>query len=274
MNNLGEIFRARRIELKLSQKNTCENICSQPMLSSIEQGKYIPNSQILISLCKRLKIDMNSLSLHDNYQISNLNDFNNTIENLCNNHKYVELKEFLLSETTIKNINNEQQAQAYYYYLSISYIQADNDLDNFEYNLKLAMAEHKNPTKLTTLDRLIFISMSTLYAKKKDKNKSLEYLTEAFKKFEISNFEHNQIIIFYLAAYSNILLEKNIDALNWINQGIDFATKNNSHYMLANLYYLLAKTLVIEGKDTLALNSKNRAEIFTELFKEKIFEFN
>lgn len=274
MNNLGETLKDRRLASHLSQKQVCENICSQPMLSSIEQGKYIPNAEILIALCKKLKINLNLLSLHDNYQISDVDKFNKTVDNLCNNHKYKELKQFLLDDKTIEKINSSQHTQAYYYYLSISYLQADNDLDKFEFNLKLAISEHPNPISLTTLDRLVFISMATLYAKKNNHNKYLEYLNKAFKDFKIVNFEANQIVIFYLAAYSNILLKKNIDALNWINQGIDFATKNNSHYMLANLYYLLAKTLIKENKSELALDPKNRAKVFTELFNEKIFKFN
>lgn len=100
------------------------------------------------------------------------------------------------------------------------------------------------------------------------------YINKAFVDLENINFEPNQIILFYLAAYANILLEKNIDALNWINCGIDFATKNDSHYLLANLYYLLAKVLVKENKADLALNSNNRANIFKDLFNEQIFIFD
>ncbi|MFD1418299.1 helix-turn-helix domain-containing protein [Companilactobacillus keshanensis] len=274
MNNLGETLKEQRMALHLSQKSTCENICSQPMLSSIEKGKYIPNSQILILLCKRLKIDMELLSLNDNYQISSINSFNKKVDDLCNNHKYTELKKFLLADETVAKINTDQQTQAYYYYLSISYLQADKNLDSFESNLKLAISVHPHPIVLTTLDRLIRISMAVLYAKRKNNTKYLEYLTKSFEKFQVANFEANQIVIFYLAAYSNILLEKNIDALNWINQGIDFATKNNSHYMLANLYYLLAKIMTKENKSDLALDSINRSKIFTDLFNEKVFKLN
>ncbi|MFC6322173.1 helix-turn-helix domain-containing protein [Companilactobacillus baiquanensis] len=272
MDNLGKTLKEKRIALHLSQKKACENICSQPMLSSIEQGKYIPNSHILILLCKRLRINIDQLSLSSNYQISSLNSFNQKLEKLCNDHNYIELKKFLLSDDTIAQVKASQQ-KAYYYYLSIAYLQADNDLDEFEYNLNLAMSEHPHSIALTTLDRLIFISMAVLYAKRKN-SKYLDYLNNAFIKFNEVHFEDNQIILFYLAAYANILMGKNIDALNWINQGIDFATKNNSHYMLANLYYLFAKVLIAENKGDLALDSQTRSKIFTDLFNEKIFEFN
>ncbi|WP_125711562.1 DUF2225 domain-containing protein [Companilactobacillus kedongensis] len=217
---------------------------------------------------------MDQLSLDSNYQMSSIKDFNKQIDSLCNNHDYAKLKDFLLSEKTIENISTDRQTQAYYYYLGVAYLQTDNNLDQAEYNFKLAFSSHDNSNVLNTLDRLILISMAAIYAKKNNEKKTLDYITQAFDKFTSTKFETNQIALFYLTAYANLILEKNLDAINWVNQGIDFAAKNDSHYMLANLYYLLAQLLNKTDKSNLALDPHNRAKIFTDLFNEKIFKLD
>ncbi len=272
MNNLGDILKHRRLELHMSQSAASDNICSQPMLSSIEKGKYIPNSEILILLCKRLKIDMNQLSLNNNYQISSVEIFNNTVTHLCNNHEYFELKEFLLKKSTVESIASDNQLQAYYYYLGIAFLQSDNDLDQAEVNLKLAMTNPTEHSNLTTLDRLVLISSAVVYATKQQPNLSDMYIQKAFKQFNSATFETNQVALFYLAGYANLLINNKLKAIKWLNQGIDFASNHDSHYMLANMYYLLAKILMDTDKSELALDYQNRSQIFTDLFHEKVFK--
>jgi len=38
----------------LSQKDLCEGICSQGMLSLIEQNKHVPNATLLSKICLKL----------------------------------------------------------------------------------------------------------------------------------------------------------------------------------------------------------------------------
>ncbi|WP_334329908.1 helix-turn-helix domain-containing protein [Companilactobacillus sp. HBUAS59699] len=272
MNNLGTVLKEKRLSLKMSQKEVADGICTQPMISSIEKNKYIPNSQILISICKKLKINLNILNLDDNYQISSVEKFNKKVGLYCNNHEYQKLKKFLLQESTVSMIENDQQTQAYYYYLGVCHLQADKDLKAAKMDLQMAMSKIDNQRELTTLDRLTLISMSLIFANKNIEYESKKYLKLAFTDLDKSQFETNQIALFYLAAYTNILLGENIDATNWIVQGIEFASAHDSHYMLGNMYYLLARLASNAHKNGIANIYQSRANIFVELFNEKIFK--
>jgi len=274
MNNLGEILKEKRIALKMSQKELAEDICTQPLISSIEKGKYIPNSQILILLCQRLQIDIDNISLDNNYQISSKAEFNNMITTLCNNHEYKKLKEFLLQDSTINSISNDEQTKAYYYYLGVAYLQADHDLDAAQTNFKLVLSNYNTKNKLTTLNRLTSASLAVIFAKKGLMNSSNEYLNNAFRNFDTARFETNQIALFYLATYSRSLLNKNIDAITWVDQGIEFASQHDSHYMLGNMYYLLAQLLSKSNQSDASNQSRDRSDMFAELFGEKIFKTN
>lgn len=272
MNNLGTVLKEKRLSLKMSQKEVADGICTQPMISSIEKNKYIPNSQILISICQKLKINLNILNLDNNYQISSVEKFNKQVSLYCNNHEYHKLKKFLLQESTVSMIENDQQTQAYYYYLGVCHLQADNDLRAAKMDLQMAMSKIDNQRELTTLDRLTLISMALIFANKKIERESNKYLNLAFTNLDQSRFETNQIALFYLAAYTNILLGENINATNWIVQGIEFAAAHDSHYMLGNMYYLLARLASNAHENGIANIYQSRANIFVELFNEKIFK--
>lgn len=100
--------------------------------------KYVPNAQLLIRLCKRLEINLNEISLADNYAVSSNKQFNKQVEYLCNQHQYSELKNYL--ESNNSNLKSAEQLQAYYYYLAVACLQT-GELKAAEQDLKLSLAE-------------------------------------------------------------------------------------------------------------------------------------
>lgn len=55
---LGVTLREARLKKRLSQAALAKGICSQPMISAIEKGDYLPNAAIFIALCKRLGLSV------------------------------------------------------------------------------------------------------------------------------------------------------------------------------------------------------------------------
>lgn len=123
---LGSILKRARMARHLTQQVVADDICSQPMLSAIENGRYTPNTDLLIALCQRLGIDLNSLQLADNYAVGTATQFNQTVEKLCNQHQYTDLLKFLKQDDVISAIQSDTQTQAYYYYLSVATFQASD----------------------------------------------------------------------------------------------------------------------------------------------------
>ncbi|MFC3928869.1 helix-turn-helix domain-containing protein [Streptococcus caprae] len=59
MNSLlATRMRERRLELNLSQTELAQGLCEQAKISRIEQGKYVPNSDLLHSLSQRLDVKL------------------------------------------------------------------------------------------------------------------------------------------------------------------------------------------------------------------------
>lgn len=266
--SIGSIISITRKQKHLSQKKLCENICSQSMLSAIESDKYSPNSNLLIALCKRLSISLDTFNLANNFEISQITDFNKTVEELCNTHKYLELKTFLNKDIIVDSLKTDTQLQAYYYYLGISKFQTEENHTGAIRDIKLSLACAPETNNKTTLTRLGIISLSLITTSFKE---SENLVQQALNQLETLNYEQNQNIIFYLASLNFYRRKNYLNAFNYLQKAIDFITKHNSHYMLANCYYLLAHISDKSSDTSKKIEALSRQKIFTDLFDEKVY---
>ncbi|MGM0216829.1 helix-turn-helix domain-containing protein [Enterococcus sp. AZ109] len=270
--SFGEVIKVLRKAKKLSQKDLCEGICSQPMLSSIESGKYVPNSKLLIQLCQKLEVSIDTIILNDHYEISEEKDFSKQAEQLCNNHQYKELKVFLRQPEVENSIQSSRQLQAYYYYLGCSSFHLDKELQECKQNLKLSIAEAASFTKADSLTRLGLASLAMVNAKQLRKSSCKKYIEQSLQGIYEVYYEPNLNIIFYLNGLALFELEEYEEAALMIDAGIAFVVKHDSHFMLANLFYLLAvisqKTEDLMGNKSAAAKSR----LFEELYHESVFK--
>ncbi|WP_271295116.1 helix-turn-helix domain-containing protein [Weissella confusa] len=55
---ISSLIKNNRQKLAMSQHELADGICSQPMISSIERGDYLPNAALFMKLCIRLNISL------------------------------------------------------------------------------------------------------------------------------------------------------------------------------------------------------------------------
>ncbi|WEV38467.1 helix-turn-helix transcriptional regulator [Lactobacillus sp. ESL0680] len=271
-NQLGQALKTARQTKKMTQKETAENICAQSMLSAIENGKYVPNAKLLIELCQRLGIELNTISLASNFAISSQPSLNTKLDKLCNLHDYEQLRAFLLKKATINQLQTAAEEQAYYYYLAITDFQIDHNLIAAKQNLKLALACNETGSLTSVLMRLTLISLSLVNLEQGQKKESEQLLAKALADINQINYSENLNVLFYLAALINYQAGKIRAAVDWLDRGVTYITEHNSHYMLANCYFLLAKIAQKTGQEDQALENEHKSRFLSELFTEKIFD--
>lgn len=271
-NQLGSSLKKIRKQQQLSQKEVAQNICAQSMLSAIENGKYMPSARLLIKLCNRLSVSLDEISLLNDFAITDNQDLNNQLTLLCNNHDYLALKEFLLNSKTIARVQTAEQTQAYYYYLGVACLHVNSSFTEAELNLKLAISSNEEIHFASPLKRLALISLSLIKAKQDLTNEATKLLAAATYTIEDSKYEENLNIVFYLAALINYELTDTKNSVSWLEKGIFFITKHDSHYMLANCYHLLAIIAKNSGNIDQQLEAQRRSNFLQELFGEKINE--
>lgn len=268
---LGFALKKARQKLKLTQKNASEGICAQSMLSAIENDKYIPNAMLLIKLCKRLNISLDEINLVKNFEIATNHDINTQLNELCNNHAYGELKNFLLDDSVIEQIQTATQLQSYYYYLGVAVYQIDNNLDETKRNLKLSLSSDESK-KSNTQKSLALISLGLINAKQGNSTETNRLLKEAVTSLDDLEYEENLNVIYYLAALIYFEFENMNKATLLIEKAIVYITNHNSHYMLANCYYLMACIAKKSGETDKQQEAQGKSSFLNELFGEKLNE--
>lgn len=189
---IGSILKQTRKAQKLMQKTVATGICSQAMLSAIEHDKYIPNVALTLALCRRLGLSLETLSLAENYAISQTADLNAKLDRLCNAHEYEALLAFLQSPTTSAAIATAAQTEAYYYYLSIAEYQTHHQ--SALMHIQLALAQHSAGTPLTVLDRLSFATKAVIEATAGQKKAADRDFSTAFEELETTAYAPNLIV--------------------------------------------------------------------------------
>lgn len=67
--SFGGVIREIRKERQLSQKMLSQDICSQSVLSRIENNEELPNVLVMQQLCERLNVTIDQVMLFHRYDI-------------------------------------------------------------------------------------------------------------------------------------------------------------------------------------------------------------
>ncbi|MCI1892745.1 MAG: helix-turn-helix domain-containing protein [Schleiferilactobacillus harbinensis] len=270
---IGAVLKQARKDAGLSQAEAAADICSQAMLLAIESNKYTPNVTLVIALCQRLGITLDVVALAQNFAIGQQKEFNQQVNRLCNAHQYQELLAFLNTDKVIDSIADGAETQAYYYYLAVAEFQGAKNWDGALQDLQLCLANAAHTKTLTTLTRLATISAAYIETLKNQQVSATiqNSIDRALDGLSVAQYTENLNIVYYLAALLYFHVKQDTASAKVLARGIHFTTAHNSHYMLANDYYLLAKIAHRMGKTDDADAAAKRSQLFTELFGEAVF---
>lgn len=269
--SLGTTLKQARKRQGLSQATVATGICAQSMLSAIENDRYTPNAKLLVALCRRLAISLDQISLASDFAISGDDALNTRMQVLCNQHRYRDLRDFLLAPSTLAAVTTDAQTQAYYYYLGVAQLHGDAGLTAAQQNLQFAadMAVSRQPTTLT---RLALASLATVKAQQHLPHSAQQLTAQALAQLDQMPYEENQNILFYLAALTAYWLQEPELATDRLLRGIRFITDHQSHYMLANCYRLIAEIAQRAGRALDAAEARQKQRFLSTLFHEAVPE--
>lgn len=269
-----QAFIDKRKELGLSQKELSNGICTQATLSKFENNGKIPSLKILIQLCNRLGLSLDSIiGVSDTKSQKVIKEMNQAEFNLI-------IQEYEDSWKIIKSINtddleNDRDALMQYYYLK-GYL---NVLDNgdlfdavFDFNRILSELDTHGETIFTFLS---FVGMGMVYAKQGDDQKSEYYFSKVFNDIytmsidDVTKIWRYINIIFYCALYYS---ERNeLETANaLLKYGVKICSQNHVTYYIARIYAQLAMNESrVNGNNKKVRNLMNKALVFSEFNQNK-----
>ena len=261
--SLGQKIAAERKRNHLTQKQLAQDICSQPMISSIEKGAYIPNAFLLAKLCQRLNISLDNAVLSNYPQIDGFESFNKQIQSLCNQHAY-------------HGLYKNTDFQIFYYYQGVAEYQAHHDAQSGLKVLQLADTYRITTAKqLTPLDILVLSGIAFLQVETNAVSAGMDtfkFLLTRIKERRFTKYDENINIFFYLYGLSLFRNSYYHQSLEIVSAGIDWTTANSSTYMLSDLFFLLSETYNILKHPTKAQDALQKSQLLEDIFKVKTFK--
>ena len=264
------VLKELRKEKGLTQKELAAGVCAQSMLSAIENDVYIPNANLLINLANKLGVNLNEISLAKNFQTGNDVNFDKIVDQMCREHQYSQLLKFLQQSDVTAKLETTHQMQIYYYYLGVAQMQT-GALKEAVSSFKLSLAE-VNHLHLDTISRLAYLGIGYICALQNRKTGAVDCIDLAFRNWDEYSYEENQNILYYLAALIYFKLNDYQNSTAYLVDGVAFIAKHDSHYMLANCYFLMARLAQEAHHDDERLEANKRKDLFTELYGEQIFK--
>lgn len=119
VDSFGTIIKEIRKEQKMTQKMLSQDICSQSVLSRIENNEELPNVVVMAQICQRLGVTIDHvMNLSRGKVRSALKQFELT-DLYFQQRDYRKLEQVIKSSTMIENLYDAADYQKYYYYLGV-----------------------------------------------------------------------------------------------------------------------------------------------------------
>ncbi|MCH4008231.1 helix-turn-helix domain-containing protein [Companilactobacillus sp.] len=240
---IGSKFKEQRIKLKLSQAELSAGICTQAVISKIENQNISPSVDILSQLVVKLNLTLNDVfSEFTNLPSNNLvNDKILEIDQLIQNQQFENIPS-LIDSINPKNLSNATQAHIHYQLGRIAANQSDFDESIFQYNYVLQLLDNR---KKSFWKFVALIGLGKIYQAKAASDKVDYYFGLASQNFESQHFQSDSTYWYSLESLTLLatFYTQSNDwqtARKWIDLGLVPRNGALSAQFTDRLYYLSA----------------------------------
>lgn len=277
-NIISKKIKDTRLEKGMTQSELAKGICTQAMISNFESGESIPSSLVLYQISKKLKVNINFFFEENIEEFTNdNNEIKRLIENLLRRKDYESIYYIIKNEKEKSNFItfNEKQFLLWIeilceYYLS--YVNGENSIERLEDIIENSLKRHN---QLTFQDINIINSLANLYFESENYELALKKYKLCLNIYEESNISDYLMQIKLLYGYARALgaLDKMEESILNIKQAVRLAVKNETLYLLGELYFQWGRNLIKLNNNQEALKNLSIAEtLFTVQKNEKYLD--
>ena len=248
MKILGEKIRHYRKLRGISQSELADGICTQATVSLIEKKDKIPSMEILVRICERLSITMNLVIVNDDSQIYSIIS---EIKKLFYQDDYDGIVAKLDKLKDI-NINNKQEIKLIHFFSGLVEYEVEKNYDKAIFDFNPAM--NVNIVSVDMYDILINIYTAKAYVNKGSDDEAKVYYDQSKDLIKSSvekiNDENYRDSILIYANMSELALElgDNESVIEYANEGIYIARKEQSLFKLDSMYCYMAEAGTKDGQ--------------------------
>ncbi|MGM0124408.1 hypothetical protein IGI37_001785 [Enterococcus sp. AZ194] len=248
LDTFGNVLKAIRKERKLTQKMLSQDICSQSVLSRIENGEELPNVLVMQQLCQRLGVTMDQVMVYNSVNVKETDILLESMAYHFGKKEYEKLDELLQRPGLINQLYLDTDIQLYFYYAGSCEFFLHGNCEKalsllkqgLSYTFKLdKMHVSKEEVQLISCIGKVYGDMGNLEEAEQYLKKSI-YL---FYRLPNQRGSAELTKIFY--NYASFLYQKEQYTLanEQIDCGIHLARQKNSFYYLEELFLLKSRVL-------------------------------
>ncbi|WP_171038260.1 helix-turn-helix domain-containing protein [Aquibacillus sediminis] len=267
---LSEAIKRLRKELKMTQKQLAEGICTQAQISKLENQEELPSSITLYQIAQKLEVDVEYFFREiDNERIDYIEEVQSLARKYIRNKNYPLLKELIDDEfkNDLFQSNKEyQQFLLWHKGICIYYIEKNKSKSLETLNEAIALTHDQQRKFYTEREIEILNSIAIIYNEEKDFVQSLQLYEEAI--YYIEKLPKLKDITIYLrllygAAKQQLKLDNIQKSLSFSEKGIHLCRNNESLYLLGELYYEKARCLAKRDDPEAETFFQKSMQIFT-----------
>lgn len=272
-NNIGNVIKRKRSAMHLSQQQLSEGICSQPLISAIENGTYMPNALLLFQLCSRLQIDINETF----FRQFPTNKFFNDLDSSCRNQDFNKMNEILKKmDYTLKEFNVPELQLLNFFKVTLAF-RTHKGFKKSVLDLEqiLNLSYYPGKRNISVEERLLLAQLGFFSRLNQNfiEDENLFNLA-LYNIYKVNTYsEHlNVVFLLYLITIS-VTQDFNAFKKNAL-KAITFISENKSHYLLSSIFYIIWQ----KGIETSHMQDAKRAHeqfiLLDELFHEPLLNFS
>lgn len=252
MESFGAVIKEIRKNRKLTQKMLSEDICSQSVLSRIENNEELPNVVVMQQICQRLGVTMDQIMQFKSDEVRLITQIFEKIAHYFRHKEYQKIMNYMNDTNIEERLYLDTDWQRYYYYLGSCKLYLYNECEQAILDLKkgLSYTYQANKVNLSDFEIQVISCIGSTYGnlgKIIEAEKYLKLSIHYFHKLPNERVNAELTKIFY--NYAQFLTNQNRleEAQIYIDQGIVWSRNKNSYYYLSELFQLKSKLMCVKG---------------------------
>ncbi len=276
-DTLGYAMRELRLYLGLSQADLSEGICTQALISQIENNDVSPSAELLYQLASRLGVDINYFfHMKETPRLDYVNEVIRQVRRHIKRREYSEVADILEAEESNPLFRTIKNQQFYLWHKAICtyYLEhnASTALLLLHEALHLTTTTSKN---FSEREIEILISMAILHSEEKEWECALPLFHKALyhvRFFPIIKDETIEIRLYYNYSKALSTCRNYEKALSIAREGFLLCREKQRLYLFGELSYQCGKLHYLLGNQELAIEYLNTASTIFELDQNNNFK--
>ncbi|WP_163654462.1 helix-turn-helix domain-containing protein [Listeria sp. PSOL-1] len=259
MDQMGKRIKRLRTNREWTQKQLAEGVCSQSLLSRIEQGIEIPSILIVHNLCQKLGVTVDDLLSYTELA-SPLITLKQNLFSLYQKND-VEMMYTLLHKKTFTTFEAYREESYYYFFLGVTELYYKKNQKEALANFLKAEAFWKGEDQVFNL--LIESYLAAIHAERSEEIKMLTTLNYVLQKLnQITESEQRNInlpTVFLNIATCYAKQDERLTAIEYVNLGIECCKRQNNTFNLTALLFKSGLLFLQMGRKQIGMKRINVA---------------